>query len=102
MGPVDFDDARRIVREHLLDQWTARNGTLQIENHGFKDEQFWRVIAGTAPGPYDEAEEPVEPLPPEARAYLVERSTGRLEVVTVQGNEARLAGMLPWGVRYPG
>ncbi|MGQ0846693.1 MAG: hypothetical protein ACT4QF_21435 [Sporichthyaceae bacterium] len=96
MGAVDFSDARRIVREYLLDRWTSGNGTLQIADRGFKDATHWRVLAGSAPaGP--ETEPPQAPLPPEETAYLVDRSTGNLEIVPVAGNEARLAQMLPWG-----
>ncbi len=96
-SPVDFTDARRIVREHLLDRWTSRNGTLRIAEHGFKDATHWRVLAGTAPTAGDDPM-PEDPMPPDETAYLVDRSTGGLEIVPVAGNEARLAEMLPWGI----
>lgn len=96
MGAVDFGDARRIVREYLLDRWTSANGTLQIAEGGFKDATHWRVVAGAVPVAAEG--DPLEaPLPPEQTAYLVDRSTGNLEVVPVAGNEVRLARMLPWG-----
>lgn len=95
MGAVDFTDAKRIVREYLLDRWTSSNGTLQIAERGFKDPTHWRVVAGTASRPEDEP--PDAPMPPEETAYLVDRSTGHLEILPVAGNEARLTAMLPWG-----
>lgn len=97
MGAVDFTDARRIVREYLLDRWTSRNGTLHIAERGFKDATHWRVLAGTAPASRSEDESPEAPMPPEEMAYLVDQSTGQLEIVQVTGNETRLAAMLPWG-----
>lgn len=95
MAAVDFTDAKRIVREYLLDRWTSRNGTLQIADHGFQDETHWRVLGGTAPSP--EGEPPDAPMPPEETAYLVDRATGHLEMLPAAGNETRLASMLPWG-----
>lgn len=95
MGPADFTDAKRIVREYLLDRWTSSNGTLQIAERGFKDPTHWRVVAGTAPTAQDDP--PEAPMPPEETAYLVDRSTGQLEILPVADNEARLAEMLPWG-----
>jgi hypothetical protein len=95
MGAVDFDDAKGIVREHLLARWTWQNGTLKIADHGFRDATHWRVLAGTVPPPPGE-EPPETPLRAEETAYLVDRSTGALEVLSVAGNEARLAQMRPW------
>ena len=96
MTEVDFTDARRIVREHLLDRWTAANGSLQIAEYGYRDATHWRIVAGTAPGHDSDDDAPTAPMPPEATAYLVDRSTGALEVLPVAGNEERLAAMLPW------
>lgn len=99
MIAIDFTDAKRIVREYLLDRWNSRNGTLQIAEGGYQDATHWRVVAGTAPASHaeDDDEAPDSPMPPEETAYLVDRSTGQLEVMPVAGNEARLAEMLPWG-----
>lgn len=96
MSAIDFTDAKRIVREYLLDRWSSANGTLQISERGFQDDGHWRVVAGTAPGSPDD-EPAAEPMPSGETAYLVDRSTGALEVLPVAGNEARLADMLPWG-----
>lgn len=97
MATVDFTDAKRIVREYLLDRWTAANGSLRIADAGFQDDTHWRVVAGTAPVHDEDDEPPAAPVPSQDTAYLVDRSSGQLEVLPVAGNEERLAAMLPWG-----
>ncbi len=99
MSPTfSFADARRIVREHLLDHWTAANGRLHIAEHGFESPTHWRVLAEAHPVEPDEEAEPVagDPLP--EQAYLVSKETGSLETVPLTPDvAARLDAMTPYG-----
>ena len=94
---VTFDDARRLVRDHLLDRWTAQDGRLVVGERGFQDSTHWRVVASAVP--VEEADDEVAPPPPglEDRAFLVDKTTGEVTEVSVAGNEARWQSMTPWG-----
>ena len=94
---ISFDDARRIVRDHLLNRWTAQDGRLVIAERGFQDATHWRVVASAVP--VEDAEDETAPAPPDlaGRAFLVDKATGEVDEVPVAGNEARWQAMLPWG-----
>ncbi len=93
-SPFTFADARRIVRDHLLNSWTAANGRLQIAENGYESPTHWRVLAESAPVADDEDDQTVEdPLP--ARAYLVSKESGQIE--TVAETDPRLGSMAPYG-----
>lgn len=93
---ITFDDARRIVRDHLLDRWTAQDGRLVIAERGFQDSTHWRVVASAVP-----VEETDDELTPPAsledRAFLVDKATGDITELPVAGNETRWQAMTPWG-----
>jgi hypothetical protein len=97
---VTFDDARRIVRDHLLDRWTAQHGRLVVAERGFQDTTHWRVVASAAPVEEASAEEDDEVAPPPSlddRAFLVDKASGEVTELPVAGNEARWQAMTPWG-----
>lgn len=97
-SPFTFADARRIVREHLLDHWTAANGRLHIADHGFESPTHWRVLAESHPIEADEDSEPVASDPLPDTAYLVSKDTGALETVELTSdNVERLSFMTPYG-----
>lgn len=93
---ITFDDARRIVRDHLLDRWTASHGRLVVAERGFQDSTHWRVLASAVP--VEEADDEVAPPPSlEDRAFLVDKAGGEVTELPVAGNEARWQAMTPWG-----
>ncbi|WP_156870036.1 hypothetical protein [Sporichthya polymorpha] len=94
---VSFDDARRLVRDHLLDRWTSTDGRLVIAKQGFTDTTRWRVVAHAEPIEDDPAD---APPPPDlsGTAFLVDKTTGQITEIPVAGNELELDLMLPWGV----
>lgn len=96
--PFTFADARRIVREHLLDHWTAANGRLHIAEHGFESPTQWRVLAESHEVPAEDDAETAnsEPLPDVA--YLVSKESGELEIMPLTSdNNERLSFMTPYG-----
>jgi hypothetical protein len=98
---VTFDDARRIVRDHLLDRWTAQDGRLVVAERGFQDSTHWRVEASAVPVEevlVEEGDDEVAPPPSlDDRAFLVDKATGAITELPVAGNEARWQSMTPWG-----
>ena len=93
---VTFDDARRIVRDHLLNRWTAQDGRLVVAERGFQDSTHWRVVASAVP--VEEGEDEVAPPPRlDERAFLVDKASGEVTELPVAGNEARWQAMTPWG-----
>lgn len=93
---ITFDDARRIVRDHLLDRWTAQHGRLVVAERGFQDSTHWRVVASAVP--VEDADDDVPPPPNLAdRAFLVDKASGTVTELPVAGNEARWQAMTPWG-----
>lgn len=103
-SPITFADARRIVRDHLLDRWTAANGRLHVAEHGYENPTHWRVLAESQATPAEEDEPeagPEDPIP--ERAYLVSKETGDLETVPLTSdNVERLSFMTPYGEFAPG
>lgn len=96
---VTFDDARRLVRDHLLDRWRAQDGRLVVAEQGFQDATHWRVLANAVAleDPDDSADSAPPAVDLAGLAFLVDKSTGELAEVPVAGNEARWQAMLPWG-----
>lgn len=93
---ITFDDARRIVRDHLLDRWTAQDGRLVVAERGFQDSTHWRVVASAVP--VEEGDDEVVPPPAlDDRAFLVDKASGAVTELPVAGNEARWQAMTPWG-----
>ena len=97
---VDFDYARRLVRDHLLDRWRAEDGRLVVSPRGFEDATHWRVVVSAElPDPTDLSDD--EPLPRStldlsARAFLVDKATGA--VSEVPAGDPRVAAMNAYGV----
>ena len=93
---ITFDDARRLVRDHLLDRWTGQDGRLVVGERGFEDATHWRVMASAVP-----IEDPEDDPAPAAnladRAFLVDKTTGDVTELPVAGNEGRWEAMTPWG-----
>ncbi|GAA0634352.1 hypothetical protein GCM10009547_42940 [Sporichthya brevicatena] len=94
---VSFDDARRLVRDHLLDRWTSTDGRLVIAQQGFTDTTRWRVVAHAEPVG-DEADDAPPPPNLTATAFLVDKTSGQITEIPVVGHEPELDAMLPWGV----
>lgn len=92
---ADFADARRLVRDHLLDRWKAEDGRLYVVENGYESPTQWRVIAGS----YENLVEhdPEYLIEPDV-TYLVDKASGQVETVTLTAdNLARLDAMLPYG-----
>lgn len=91
---VDFDYARRLVRDHLLDRWKAEDGRLVIAPLGFENATHWRVVASAEPtDPTDDEPPAAAPADLSGRAFLVDKSTGAVSEVSV----AEVGGMTPYG-----
>lgn len=90
---VDFDSARRIVRDHLLDRWRAQDGKLVVFPRGFEDDAYWRVIV--AASPVEDEELADAPIDLSGRAFLVSKATG--EVSEVPLTDPRVAAMTSYG-----
>lgn len=93
---VDFDYARRLVRDHLLDRWRAEDGRLLIAPRGFENATHWRVVASAEPtDAADDEPLPGEPADLSGRAFLVHKQTGA--VTDVPATDPVVAAMAPWG-----
>lgn len=92
----DFADARRLVRDHLLDHWKAEDGRLYVAENGFESPTQWRVLAGSYENLVDhDPEYAVEP----GVAYLVDKASGQVQTVhLIPANLAELDAMLPYGI----
>lgn len=91
----DFADARRIVRDFLLDHWTAEDGQLYVADYGYESPTQWRVPAGS----YEALvlRDPDYLIEPGA-ACLVDKQTGQVESVPLTpDNLARLESMTTYG-----
>jgi hypothetical protein len=93
---ITFDDARRLVRDHLLDRWTGQDGRLVVGERGFQDATHWRVLASAVPVE-DAEDEPAPAADLTDRAFLVDKASGAVTELPVAGNEARWQAMTPWG-----
>lgn len=93
---ITFDDARRLVRDHLLDRWTGQDGRLVVGERGFEDATHWRVLASAVPVE-DGEDEPAPAANLADRAFLVDKATGEVSELPVAGNEQRWQAMTPWG-----
>jgi hypothetical protein len=97
---VDFDYARRLVRDHLLDRWRAEDGRLVVSPRGFEDATHWRVVVSAEPtDPTDPADDEPAPSPPpdlSGRAFLVDKATGAVSEASAA--DPRVAAMNAYGV----
>ncbi|HVE24634.1 MAG TPA: hypothetical protein VNC22_04490 [Sporichthya sp.] len=92
---VDFDSARRLVRDHLLDRWRSQDGRLVVFPRGFEDATHWRVIVAADPVEPAEDDPAAPPIDLSGRAFLVDKSSGAVSETSV--TDPRIAAMTPWG-----
>ena len=97
-SPHTFADARRIVRDHLLNSWTEADGRLWVADYGFENDTHWRVIAGSHEVLVEKDPEAIELASTPPATYLVSKQTGEIEVVPLTpDNVERLSFLTPYG-----
>ncbi|MGQ0630011.1 MAG: hypothetical protein ACT4P1_03150 [Sporichthyaceae bacterium] len=91
----EFADARRLVREHLLDRWTEQDGRLYIAEVGRQSPTHWCLDAGSYEAlVLEDPEFVVEP----AVTYLVDKVSGAVqEVPLTTENLTSLGEMTAYG-----
>lgn len=94
---VSFDRAREIATSQCKPEWEARaggRGTFHVADWGFEDADAFSVVVGARESIVDGQDGFTEF---DARAILVDKSTGQLSRVHYLPNRARLSEMTPVG-----
>lgn len=93
-GAADqFADARRLVRDHLLDEWTAERGQLWVADYGYEDATGWYLPAGS----YEDLELHDPEFATEPVAHLVDKQSGEVQILALASAQARIDAMTPYG-----
>ena len=89
---VTFAEARRIVEAEVRKDWRPQYGTLITTPEGFENETHWQVRVGAREWLVDRNEQFVWM---DAPAYLVEKTTGKVEAIGILPNIKMLTAMTP-------